>query len=355
MKTERLLNVIECRGSEYDIGRQYGEGASENLRRSVAFLEAGMRYMPYRADKAALVAAAQAYRANVHAFDRGAEERFRGMADGAGVAFEEIFALQCYSELFVNFPGLAGMCTSFAATGPATRGGMTIIGQNVDWHPDATLDLVRITREDGRRMLGLYLCGYGCCYLTSDGLGNCANLTLSPLGPVRGHVPLAVYLHAAMRAGTVEGAMTVLARCARGVGYFHVAGGNGTVRGVESVYDGARIIEPSAGLLVHGNHYETEEYKRSDGAVTHIRDSFGRTERLRRLMRDAHGDITVEGAMSMLRDHAYRPGSVCRHRDPGASGFPSVTRASFVMIPAERRLYIASGAPCENKYVEHCV
>ncbi len=199
MRKRNALSVIECSGSEYEIGRQYGEQAREKLRKAAALMFKSMKLMPYQAERDAVTMAARKYLDNVRAFDPGAIERVKGMADGSGLTFDEIFSLQCYSELFVNYPGLAGMCTSFAVTGPATKNGITLLGQNVDWHPDSTIDIVRIRRSDGKRMLGLFLNGYGGVYLTSDGVGNCANMTICPPAPVTGHVPFAFYLYAAMR------------------------------------------------------------------------------------------------------------------------------------------------------------
>ncbi len=210
MKMRKVLQIIECSGSEYEIGRQYGEQAQEHLRKSVALMFSTMKHMPYRAEEDAVTAAARKFLDNVRAFDPGALERVKGMADGAEISFKELFALQCYSELFVNYPGLAGMCTSFGVADEATKGGVTILGQNVDWHPDATLDLLRIECNDGSRMFGLFLNGYGAYYLTSNGMGSCANMTLCPSAPVRKHVPFAFYLYTAMRRRSAKEAMDVL-------------------------------------------------------------------------------------------------------------------------------------------------
>jgi isopenicillin-N N-acyltransferase-like protein len=345
--------MIECSGSEYEIGRQYGEAAARSLRTSLSFMKSSLMHMPYQADINTVLGAARKYLDNVRAFDPGAVDRVRGMADGARISFDEVFALECYTELFVNFPGLTGMCTSFAARGPATKDGGTIIGQNVDWHPDTPLDLVRISRKDGTRMLGLFLAGYGCYYLTSNGMGNCANLTLCPLGPVTMHVPFAFYLYKAMSCSTVGQAMDVLAASARGIGYFHIADGKGKMFGIESVYDDYHIMEPVEGILVHGNHYETEKYRKTDGALVYIQDSFGRTGQLRKRMTEMHGSITPEIMTELLTDHAGLPNSVCRHIDATKPGFESISKASFIMIPAEGRMLISYGPPCENEYVEY--
>lgn len=353
MKKRAVLPIIECSGSEYEIGRQYGEQAQKHLRKAMSLLFNSMKHMHYQADRDAVITASRKYLDNVRAFDPEALKRVKGMADGAEMPFDELFALQCYSELFINYPGLAGMCTSFGVTGPATKGGVTILGQNVDWHPDAVIDLVRIRQVDGNRMFGIFLNGYCAYYLTSNGMGSCANMTLCPSAPVTGHVPFAFYLYAAMRQRSAKEAMDVLRKTSRGVGYIHIADRTGFLSGIESVYDNYALIEPLDGVLVHANHYETEKYKKTDGAYTYIQDSFSRAGRLRALIAGSYGAITPEVMMGFLADHEGLPKSICTHVDGAKEAiFAIKSLCSFIMIPAEERLFISFGSPCENKYVE---
>lgn len=356
MKRQNRLQIIECSGSEYEIGRQYGEAARENIRKALSLMFTSMKLMPYQAERDAVTVASQKYRENVRAFDAEALERVQGMADGSGAPFDELFALQCYTELFVNYPGLASLCTSFGLTGPATSNGVTILGQNVDWHPDSAVDLVRIRRRDGRRLLGLFLNGYGCYYLSSSGVGNCANLLLCPPSPVVNHLPFVFYLYAAMRERNAKEAMDVLRKTSRGVGHVLVGDKSGYLAGIESTYDDHAIIDPAAGVLVHANHYESERFKKTDGAYTYIPDSFHRANRLRQLISEAHGTITPESMMRFLGDHDGHPKSVCTHVDPSVPPvFAALSVASWIMVPEQQRMLVAAGPPCEHEYVEYTV
>ena len=105
---------------------------------------------------------------------------------------KESFALKSYLEIAMNYPQLSGMCTSFALTGPATKNGITMIGQNIDWHPDAPIDLLHIKHRDGLEQLAICFLGNCTYYLNSAGIGNCSNLTISPMGPITMHIPLDV-------------------------------------------------------------------------------------------------------------------------------------------------------------------
>jgi len=301
------LRIIECSGSEYEIGRQYGEQARDNIAKAVSLMFGSLKLMPYRAERCKAIMAAKDFEPNVRSFDPEALERIHGIADGSSLTYNEVFTLQCYSELFVNYPGIAGLCTSFGLTGQATKDGLTILGQNVDWHPDSTIDLLRIRRKDGMTMLGLFLNGYCSFYLNSAGVGNCANLTLCPMGPVTNHVPFAFYLYSAMQRQRAQEALDLLRRTARGIGYIHVADKTGFLAGVESIYDDSTVIEPGAGVLVHANHYEAEQYKKFDAATTYIPDSFTRANRLRACISETYGTITPENMMAYLQDHAGGP------------------------------------------------
>ena len=139
-----------------------------------------------------------------------------GLAEGAGIDFDEAFALQCSIEVSLNYQQIKGLCTSFAVDGEVTRDRTTILGQNIDWHPDAPVDLLRIRYEDGLNRFSLCLSGNAYSHLSSAGIGNCSNLTLGPLSKPLNQVPLSFYLSKAMRQETIRGALDVLRQEARG-------------------------------------------------------------------------------------------------------------------------------------------
>jgi len=65
----------------------------------------------------------------------------------------------------------------------------------------------------------------------------------------------------------------------------------------------------------------------------------------------AAGDDPVEVGRRVLRDHANAPLSICAHWDnDDPDQDQSVTTASMVWEPAERRVHIARGQPCGAEY-----
>lgn len=354
MKTATRLNIIDCGGAPYEIGRQWGEGCRENLQASLGMLYAGLEHGPFRAGKAKVWDAALTFLAAVRNFDPYGFEVLRGQAEGAGMVLEETLALQCSLEIAFNCGKITGLCTSFAAAGKATAGGKAILGQNVDWHPDSTLDLLRVRHDSGIREFVLCLSGNPYYHLSSAGMGNCVNLTLGPLGDMKQQVPLSVTISRAMRQPRIGFALGILRRQARGLGALLLAESSGGMTGLEAAAADIELILPERDVLVHANHYETERFKAGDWTPQLIPDTCARAFRMRERIENAYGSITPETMMEILSDHEGHPNSICRHVDPGKPPeMASASRASFVMVPAEGLLYIAAGPPCENEYVEY--
>ncbi len=347
-------DVIECHGTPYEIGKQYGEAARDNIIRSKELMFSSLKNGFFKVSEDKVLQVSKKYFENVLAFDPEAVKWVEGIADGSGISFEESFALKCSIEIGVSYPHLTGMCTSFALSGQMTKNGTTILGQNIDWHPSAPIDLLHIHHTDGLKQLCVCLAGNSLYYLNSAGLGNCANLTLAPMGSVTTHIPLAFYLWKSMRQQSIEQAMGILRVCARGIGYYHLADKNGNMAGIESIYDDFTEIEPTNNMLIHANHYVTEKYKKSDLAYIFIKDSFGRARRLETLISGASGKITPQLMMIFLSDHQNHPNSICNHIDENKPPeMASMSKGSFILVPDELKMYVSFGPPCENEYMEY--
>lgn len=348
------IEIIECSGTSYEIGQQYGQAAKSNILESVNLVFNALENGPFKASRNNIFAIADQYLRNAREFDQESCDFVKGIADGSGLSFQEVFALRCFIDMIVGYPALAALCTSFAATRNATKDRITILGQNIDWHPDSPIDLLHIRHADGLEQLSLCLCGNNFYYLNSAGIGCCANMTISPLGPIKKHIPVTFYLWKAMRRKTINDAMKILRDTARGVGYYHLADQYGNMAGIESIYDDYRILNPQNDTLIHANHYETDDYKKSDGAYVYLPDSFGRAQRMRELITNNTGNITPELMMKIMSDHEHHPKSICTHVDHSQPPeLASISRASFIMIPEQLKMYVAFGPPCENQYHEY--
>lgn len=349
MKSAKEFKIIECSGTPYEIGLQWGEGCKESILRSLENHFNGINLI-YHDPKEKVVAVAMKFLPLVQDFDPYLIDIIKGQADGSGASFEEIFTQKCSFELAFYYKQIAALCTSFAATGQATENGQTILGQTIDWAPGTPVNLLRIQHSDGLLQFLIVLGNSSEYTISSAGLGLCANATIGQ--DYSFNIPLCCYLPKVMRQKNIHDAIGLLKKVARGFGYYHLADGGGTMLGIESVHNDFEMIYPGKDLLLHSNHYITERFKNSDIAPVYIPDSYHRLDRITTLMNQHYGRINPEIAMDIMADHDNHPHSICSHIDIN-SQFPSSTLASFVMVPEEGAIYIAAGNPCEYEYIRY--
>ena len=350
MKQLKEFQVVECRGTPYEIGQQYGEACRENIKKSLEMNLYGLSAW-YKAPKQNVITNAMRFLPNVQDFDPYLIEMLKGQAQGSGLSFEEVFSLRCMSELVIYYNQITSLCTSFAATGKATKEGKTILGQTIDWAPDTPLNLLKIHHADGLVQFALTIGSFAEYTLNSTGFGICANATFGM--DYSFNIPLGCYLPKAMRQRTAGEAMEVLKGVARGLGYYHLANDKGEIIGIESVHNDFEIIKPERDMLVHSNHYLTERFKERDMVNMVVPDSPFRVKRIQQLMNEHYGELTPQLVMEILSDHENYPHSICSHVDLSSAPMLSETLTAFIMIPGEQKMYIAYGNPCSFEFVEY--
>lgn len=349
MKLTKQFNLIECSGTPYEIGRQWGEGCKDSILGIAENLSNSMAVY-YQATKEEVISNAMKFFPLVQEFDPYLVEIMRGQADATGLSLEEIFTQKCFNELSFQYNHISGLCTSFAATGKATQDGKTILGQNIDFLPEAPINLLKIHHAHGPVQIILSFSNSSEFTLSSAGFGMCANATIG-----QGYlfsIPVACYLPRIMRENSLYDAMDILKQAARGLGYYHLADMNGNILGIESTHNDFELMYPERDILLHSNHYLTERFKETDTALQLQPDSYHRLDRIRSFVNENYGHIDEDLIMKFLADHDQHPNSVCRHVDPSAP-ISSVTLASFIMVPAEGAIFIAAGNPCEYEYIRY--
>ena len=352
VREAKKFNVIECSGTPYEIGKQYGTACKENIRKSIAMHDGAWKHV-YKASKEQIIANAKKFLPAVTKFDPDLIEMLKGQAEGAGVSFDEVFALRCMIEFGEYYNQITAMCTSFMATGKATKGGKTIIGQNIDWSPDFPLNLLKIKHPNGLEQLTLAFGGVLEWTMSSAGLGIVENLILSPPEQQRLNIPCGFVIPKAMRQKNIGDALGVFCEAGRGLLYYGLGSGEGDIIGIESTPDDFCVLQPKDDILVHSNHYLTPKFQKGDWVYAlGAADSYIRIQRIKRLMKKQYGNITVETMMDALRDHNNYPNAICRHVDKDKP-IPFKTVASIIYDLDEKVMYIAYGNPCKYDYVKY--
>lgn len=358
MKSSKRFKLVECSGTAYEIGLQWGEGCREsfyhNSENSFRNLE-----LLHQAKKADVMTQAMRFLPLIQEFDPYLIDIMKGQADATGLNFAEIVTHRCMIELSFYYQTIAGWCTGFAATGEATSEGQTLLGQNIDWAPGATIDFLKVHHHGGPVQYILSFTNSSEYTFSSAGYGICGMATVGRNYAF--NLPVAGYMPRVMRQKNVYEAMDLLKQVSRGLGYFHLADVNGVITGIESTCDDYEVIQPVDDLMLHSNHYLTPRFKAED--MMQDLDAMGmippamalesqkRYERMQSLMYKDYGRITLLSAMKALTDHENYPYSICRH--DVSSPYPSITQASFIMVPAEGAIYVACGNPCEHEYVRY--
>ncbi len=353
MKEKKEYRVIECSGSFHEIGRQYGESCRQSLVASIESLFSSIN-MFQKAGREEVIANAKKYLPLVESFDPDLVEMLKGQAEGAGVSFDDVFALRCQLELGMYYQRINTLCTSFIATGNATRGGRTIIGQTYDLNPGISIDLVKTTYADGLEQLSLVFAGGGAgeLPLNSAGLGMVLNVMLSPAEEQTLNVPCSCVIPKAMRQKRIGDALGVVCAAGRSILYYGFASADGDIIGIETRPGDYNVIYPERDIIVHTNHYITERFKRGDKMFGFMEgDSYIRIQRLKRLMEQHYGELTVELMQEFLTDHTDYPRSICKHTDMEVQ--LGETLAAEIMVPADGVMYATWGQPCKNEYIEY--
>lgn len=352
MKESQVLKIVECSGTPYEIGRQYGEACRANLQKTLE-MSMGRLICFAKVTKEEILAQVNKFLPQVENFDHELIEFVKGEAEGAGISFQEAFYPWCGIELLTHYGQISSMCTSFAATGEATQEGKTVLGQNIDFS-GFPIDLLKIRHTDGLEQLALFLGGVAFNILNSNGYGNCANLTLANSESYQLNLPFGCYLPKAMRQKSIGEALGILCQAARGLVYHQIASAEGDIIGFESIFDDFNVLQPEKDMMVHSNHYLTERFKKGDWGYMLCPDTYLRVNRIKRLMERHYGNITPEVMMGILSDHNNHPKSICMHKNMNQPPETQIeTLASCIMVPEDRKMFIALGNPCQYEYIEY--
>jgi tetratricopeptide (TPR) repeat protein len=300
-------------------------------------------------------------------------EEIRGIADGAGLDFEEVFIANFLSDLTMAMTpgvinkkaaelGVGAECSCFVAAGDSTAGGTLIVGRNTDysgqgrWIPYQTIFFYRpkdglayanvgsaglIKANSAVNEAGIFVSGHFMAFEGADPAG----------------VSFTVLENEIMRkAHTLDEAVALLEAARRG-GAFGLVIADGARREaavVESTPDRLGVRRMENGAIVLTNYATTEELNPVDLLIRYnilLRNVMGRYERLSRLIELHRGEITPAIAATFMSDH----GDVITgaERGTGITVCSDNNVTSAVFVPETGLFWVAGGGEpaCINDYV----
>lgn len=332
-------------GSPRACGRDYGQENAERIRALYTMETTPNRWRLALASKCRRV---------LEEWERPIVEFVRGISQGSGMSPDEITLLLLHEEIVHS-----KHCTAIAATGPGTRDGRAIAGQNWDWAsplgPWSSLLRLRTTVMPATLTYafpGLWAAAgineHGVSLLwTSAGYR-------PKVMPIVG-VPTYALIAGILARRTARDAVELVRRTRfAGCFIFFIADAAGDVFVLEG--GGGRLeVVPCADVISRANHYETAAMKHHSRQRT-ARESpkentRARGRRAAELVRSAAGRMDAAAIEAILRDHGRPPGlSICQHPVPGRT---MVTLDSFYVVPHKRELWLARGHQCRHRYEAH--
>jgi len=358
------LPIISLRGGARERGKQYGEQAAARVRRTrAAYADVYAHFARWDWDRVS--DEAQAFVAPIQQFHPASIEEMTGIAEGAGLDFADVLAINLRTEiLFAAKVRAAGSelpptldCTSFAAR---TGDGAQLVGQTWDWltFSAETVVLVEAIPDDGPSFMTIVEAGLlAKLGMNSSGLAVATNALVTSADAGEPGVPYHVMLRALLDCCTPTDAATRLQSARRSSSANYLIGSaDGLAVDAETRPGGyaaiAWDVPDDDGLLLHANHFSVARPGEVDDVGTMLMaDSLFRLQRVRRLAREAPG-AGVDDWKRILSDHAGHPMGICCHPDPRAHPLDQwATAIGAIFEPARRRAHVSVGNPCDGRWL----
>jgi isopenicillin-N N-acyltransferase-like protein len=227
-----------------------------------------------------------------------------------------------------------------------------MLGQNQDLEPEYgdVAILLRVMPDDGRpsALMFTFAGQLGYSGMNDRGVAHFANAMYGiPWRPGSPHYPVK---RAMLEQTSIDEVLKLLERTSFcSAANMVVADGLGNIADFEILPDAVTaFIDDHPDKLIHANHCQSPEFEGRDRPL--LKDSYDRLARMRKLVADSWGSITVDTMKAILADHQGDPGGICRH---GAANMHSVS--GYIAQPEERTLHVRRGHGCDGTWTAYQV
>jgi isopenicillin-N N-acyltransferase-like protein len=362
-----MISFTTVRVSGHPVERSvaYGKAAKDAIQRTKSGYERAFAAQGVSWSDATRIA--QAYLPHVRAWKPELLDEIDGIATGSGLSFDDIFTLNCRTEVLwtamrQNTPERApdprGECSTFAlAPNPPVRA-EALVGQNWDWLDTLsdTVIVLEVERDDGPNYVTIVEAGLlAKTSMNQAGIALAINTLVSSSDGHPSGVPFHFLIRALVDSSSVSEALTSLSSVERASsGNYVVGSSDGAVLNIETGPGDTRNVFPFAGdgkALVHTNHFLDGPAAGHDLAPLRMSDSYVRLARMRQLICDDEPTVTADTIKAALGDHTGAPSSICCHPDSTDKADDRwATLFGVVMEPGSRTLHLSTGNPCANAW-----
>jgi len=334
------MELISLQGSHYDIGHAHGDALAEEIRSFFHLFQAKLAARNISLDNALKIS--RKFEGFVEKHTPELQEEMQGIADGAGIEYENVLSLNCMFEI----PRIAGKkelhyCTAWGVT----NGKKCMAVQNLDLASEYSglLTLFRIAPEKKNAILLQAMPGMiGMLGMNQEGLvftGTTVSSRQVSYGLPKPFICRSI-LHNCSNVKEATKALLDFPRTTGGNAL--LADASGGLRIAECSSAKCAIIFPENGYVTATNHYTDDDL--FGLSLPDIASSEARLRRIKWLLEHAE-KLDLEEMFSFTRDHEHAPDSftICRHGSIS-------TVSSLVFLPQEKSIWIAQGLPCMSSF-----
>lgn len=356
--------VVRVQGSPAERGFRHGRELAEPIGRFYdRYMAEATRTKPDATGKTIeplserdLVSFAWSHLPESRAFAPDLVEECEAIASGAGVAFEKVWFLNCFDEAgnyrqYRKQNAAGERCTTFAATGRSTVGGVTYIAQN--WDISYWYDCVILEILPGGGEIGAYV--YTHPGIVGGSGVNAAGVALvwNSLHPndCRTGLPCTFLVRKALQRDTLPLAIQATVDGVRAIGFNFILGADFGAVNVEATATRHKLRYVST-HYGHANHYDEPEQAAYEANPSKVMMSFVKGGRMSQVLDELAPRIDLEACKRILSDHACHPGSICVHHDPAHNRPDSHSQSALIYVPAAGLMLSTNGPACENPFQE---
>jgi isopenicillin-N N-acyltransferase-like protein len=352
---------VRVSGSAAARGLQYGEQAADRIRHNVdIYQEVFLHYTGW--DWRTVTEHAESYEPAIQAYRPHFIDEMKGIAQGAGLPYQDILALNVRTEIMFAAVARAAAqeCTAVVVLPAASRDGNTLIAQNWDWKLKAadTVVILEAEPDTGPRFVTTVEAGLlAKTGMNSCGIGLVTNALVTNKDKGKPGVPYHAILRAILESETMTDAVLAVThhRRASSANYL-VAHRDGVAINLEAAPgDYSRVYWeiPRDALFCHTNHFFCTGFDLKDVELWNGPGSLFRQHRALEILAGWGGTCDISGVQAALTDHFNFPYSVCAHRDPRlpeVEDYASIL--SIIMDLTDATIWLADGNPCEKTYAK---
>lgn len=338
-----MVLTIHCSGSPYEIGHTHGSQAAGLVKGSLAFYR-HFFHKSAHLEWDRVIAVAQQFAGHLESQHARYIEEMQGVADGAGVTFPDILALNVRTEIAYGMQ--ADGCTAFAIHRKDVNGTTAFLAQNWDWNENQIPRIVRLRiAQEGKPGIEMMTEAgiIGKIGLNSAGVGVTLN-AIAAKGVNFQKIPVHLALRRALECGSAQEAQDALSN--EGIAaacHITIADQQRSI-GLECTYKDVVLIEAVHGVNTHSNHL-IRPHGVKDNMM--LGDSKFRLGRVQDLLRDPNieDSMTSEKLRVILRDEENYPYAICRAASQESN---IATLFSIVMDLSRRNAWVKIGRPTAN-------